>query len=164
MLNKEKCVKYSKYSVLAAAAFTTASCGNARLVRGYVFDTELADAITPGVDNRQSVQSTLGTPTVRSTFSSNVWYYVSTTVRVRPVFWPEPKAHRVLAVAFNDNGIVDNVENFDLSHIQDIDPVGGKTETRGRNIGFFQQIFGSIGRFGGQAPVGAPNGGGPNGS
>ncbi len=146
-----------------AAGLALSACGNGRMVRGYVFDKQLADAIQPGVDNRQSVESTLGTPTVRAAFDENRWYYVSTTVRVRPVFWPDPKEHRVMAVAFNDKGVVTDVENFDLSHMRSVDPVGDKTPTRGRDLNFFQQIFGNVGRFSGSAPVGSGPTRGPNG-
>ncbi|MEX0298232.1 MAG: outer membrane protein assembly factor BamE [Kordiimonas sp.] len=146
-----------------AAGLATTACGNGRAIRGYIFDKELADAIMPGVDNRQSVQSTLGTPSVSATFSEDTWYYVSTTVRVRPVFWPDAKEHRVLAISFNESGVVDNVDNYDLSHMRTIDPVGDKTPTRGRKMSFFEQIFGSVGRFSGQAPVGSQGGTGPNG-
>ena len=146
------------------AGLALSACGNTRMTRGYVFDTELADAIQPGVDNRQSVEATLGTPTVRRAFDDNNWYYVSTTVRIRPVFWPDAKAHRVLAVAFNDRGVVSDVENFDMSDMREVDPVGDKTPTKGRNLGFFQQIFGGVGRFAGSSPVGSQGGGrGPNG-
>tara|TARA_R110002096_G_scaffold126381_5_gene273203 strand:+ start:98 stop:595 length:498 start_codon:yes stop_codon:yes gene_type:complete len=146
-----------------AAGLATTACGNGRAIRGYIFDKELADAIMPGVDNRQSVQSTLGTPSVSATFSEDTWYYVSTTVRVRPVFWPDAKEHRVLAISFNESGVVDNVDNYDLSHMRTIDPSGDRTPTRGRNLSLFQQIFGSVGRFSGQAPVGSQGGTGPNG-
>ena len=146
-----------------AAGISLSACGNGRMVRGYVFDKELAGSIQAGVDNRQSVESTLGTPTIRASFDDNKWYYVSTTVRVRPVFWPDPKEHRVMAIAFNENGIVSDVENFDLSAMRNVDPVNDKTPTRGRNLNFFQQIFGSVGRFSGQAPVGSGESRGPNG-
>lgn len=137
-----------------AVGLSLSACGNARMTRGYIFDKELADAIQPGVDNRMSVESTLGSPTVRATFDDNVWYYVSTTVRVRPVFWPDPKVHRVMAVAFNDQGVVADIKNYDLSDMRTVEPVDDKTPTRGRNLGFFQQVFGTVGRFGGAAPVG----------
>lgn len=155
--------KTASVAMCIALGLATTACGNGRAVRGYIFDKELADAIMPGVDNRQSVKSTLGTPSVSGTFTDNTWYYVSTTVRVRPVFWPDPKQHRVLAISFNDSGVVENVGNYDLSHMRKIDPVGDKTPTYGREMGFFQQIFGNVGRFSGQAPVGSQGGPGPNG-
>lgn len=150
-------------TLLVATSLTVAACGNGRAIRGYVFDTELADAILPGVDNRQSVQSTLGTPTVSATFNDDTWYYVSTVVRIRPVFWPDAKEHRVMAVNFNEQGVVENIENFDLSLMVQVNPVDDKTPTKGRKLNLFQQIFGNVGRFAGQAPVGSGDGRGPNG-
>lgn len=141
-----------KLSLVAGTMFATTACGNSREIRGYVFDKELADAILPGVDNRDSVLTTLGNPTMRGTFDQTTWYYVSTKVRVRPVFWPDAKEHRVLIVGFNDRGIVDTVNNLDLSDMREVVTVKDKTATRGREQNFFEQIFGSIGRFGGAGP------------
>lgn len=152
-----------KVGLLTSVVLTTAACGNRREVRGYVFDKELADAIQPGVDNRTSVLSTLGTPTMKATFDEGTWYYVSTTVRVRPVYWPDAKDHRVLVVAFNDSGVVSDVNNLGIDDMRDVDSVGDKTPTKGRKLSLFEQIFGSIGRFAGQAPVGSGERRGPNG-
>jgi len=163
----DRLIKSSKKSITAAlliaATLSVAACGNGRAVRGYVFDKELADAILPGVDNRQSVQSTLGTPSVSATFSDDTWYYVSTVVRIRPVFWPDAKIHRVMAVSFNEQGVVANIENYDMSNMVAINPVSDKTPTKGRKLNMFQQIFGNVGRFSGQAPVGSGESRGPNG-
>lgn len=155
--------KILKYTLIAGTVLTTSACGNGRAMRGYVFDTELADAIQPGVDNRASVETTLGTPTMKATFDDKTWYYISTTVRIRPIFWPDAKAHRVLAVSFNDSGVVSDVNNLGLDDRREVKHVTDKTATKGRKLSFFEQIFGSIGRFGGQAPVGADGGAGPNG-
>lgn len=154
-----------KLSLIATAALATSACGNSRAVRGYVFDKELADAIQPGVDNRLSVESTLGTPTMTGSFDQSTWYYVSTTVRVRPVFWPDAKDHRVLVVAFNDRGVVSTVNNLGLEDMREVSSVSDKTPTRGRKTNFFEQIFGSIGRFGGAGPgqQGGQGGGTPRG-
>ncbi len=142
-----------------------AACGNTQMNRGYVFDKELADAISPGIDNRASVQSTLGSPTVAGTFSDDIWYYIATRVRVRPVFWPDAKSHRVLAVKFSDAGVVEAVDNYTLADMRRVNPINDQTPTLGRDLNFFEQIFMNVGRFSGSAPVGSQGGGGtgPNG-
>lgn len=152
-----------KTAVIVSAGLALSACGDGRALRGYVFDPELADAIQPGVDNRLSVESTLGTPTIRATFDDATWYYVSTQVRIRPVFWPDPKEHRVLVVGFNDRGVVASVNNLGLEDMQEVEAVGDKTPTKGRRLNLFEQVFGSIGRFSGQAPVGTTDNRGPNG-
>ncbi len=160
-MKRRSFVSLVKIGLVSATALTTTACGNGSAVRGYVFDTELADAIQPGVDNRTSVETTLGTPTMRASFDEATWYYVSTTVRVRPVFWPDAKKHRVLVVAFNDRGVVSSVNNLGLDDMREVDSVGDKTPTRGRKVSLFEQIFGSIGRFGGGAPGQQQGGQGP---
>lgn len=152
-----------KVGLIGAAALSVSACGNGRAVRGYVFDKELANAIQPGVDNRISVETTLGTPTMMASFDPSTWYYVSTTVRVRPVFWPDAKEHRVLVVAFNDQGVVSSVDNLGLDDMRQVDSVSDKTLTRGRKTNLFEQIFGAIGRFGGGAPPGQGGGQAPRG-
>lgn len=158
--------KHAALGFCVAASIAVSACGNARDNRGYFFDKELADAIAPGVDNRQSVNSTLGSPTIPALFDDKTWYYVSSRMRVRPIFWPETVDHRVLAITFNDRGVVENVNNLDMTAIREINPAPGKTPTKGRNLNFFQQLFGTVGTVSGQqGPNGSNNGNptGPNG-
>ena len=151
-------------SLIALAAVSLSACGGGQANRGYIFDDELAAAITPGIDNRQSVEATLGTATIQSTFDENTWYYVSTRVRVRPVFWPDAQKHRVMAINFNEKGVVAGITEYDMSHMKQITPVAGKTETKGRKLNLFQQLFMNIGRFSQGGPgVGANGGSMPNG-
>jgi len=49
--------------------------------KGYVLDKELASAIQVGVDNKASVEKTLGLPTFTGTFDQNDWYYVARETR-----------------------------------------------------------------------------------
>lgn len=134
------------------------ACTSGQQARGYIFDQQLADAILPGVDNRQSVAATLGMPTIAGSFDENKWYYVSTLVNIRPVYWPKAQNHRVLAVSFNDKGVVSDISNYGLSDRREIIPVEDITPTRGRDLNIFQQLFSNIGRF-----AGGPAGGGPQG-
>lgn len=151
-----------KLLLTVGLALAVTACGNGRSIRGYVFDKELSDAIQPGVDNQISVQATLGTPTIASQFDNKTWYYVSTQVRVRPIYWPDPKEHRVMAISFADNGVVSEINNYDLDDMRKVNPVADKTPTRGRNLNFFQQLFSGIGSFGGAPTQGPSQGRGGN--
>ncbi|MEM9878795.1 MAG: outer membrane protein assembly factor BamE, partial [Pseudomonadota bacterium] len=75
-------------------------------------------------------------------------------------FTPKPTEHKVMAVYFDDRDNVDRVEYFGIEDVAAVDLQGDKTPTRGREMGFFEQLFGNIGRFSG-APVGAGQGGPP---
>lgn len=157
--------KISKTLLAAVALSAVAGCANKDSYRGYMFDPALADAILPGIDNRVSVESTLGSPTLESTFDENVWYYVNRVDRNRSLYWPEAKSRKIMLVRFNGQGTVSEVTNYDLSSARDIDPVNDKTRSRGSELNFFQELFMNVGRFVGAqgGPQGA-NGPGPNGS
>ena len=64
------------------ALLTAASLGLVALVggcssitdhRGYIIDQALVDAVQPGIDNRQSVEKTLGRPTFARQLGAEDW-------------------------------------------------------------------------------------------
>jgi outer membrane protein assembly factor BamE (lipoprotein component of BamABCDE complex) len=150
--------------ILAAIAVAATSSGCAQLKgrQGYVSDPVLTDAIAPGVDNRESVEKTLGRPTFVGQFSDNEYYYVSRETRQLAFANPRPVAQQVLRVRFDPAGNVVAVDRTGLDLVSKISPEGDKTPTLGRERSFFQDIFGNIGAVG--APgAGAPGGGGNTG-
>lgn len=159
--------KMLKGAVIALTVSTLlAGCGKSRSVRGYYFDPLLSNDILPGVDNQLSVHSSLGSPTSQGAYDENTWYYISTRLRFRAVLRPERETRRVMAIRFDEKGVVSEVKNLDLAVAWNIEPNGDKTKTRGKELNFFQQLFMNVGRFAGagQQQQQGPNGPGPNGS
>lgn len=156
-------------SVLKIAAFAAltpmllAGCTSITDRRGYVMDEALTTAITPGLDNRQSVEGTLGQPSFASQFGPPVYYYISSTTEQRVFGLPQTEEHRVLKVAFDDSGSVTSVTNGGMEDVRKISPDGDETETMGRDRSFLEDLFGNIGTVGSMGGAGAPAGG-PNGS
>ena len=54
-----------------ALALATSGCTQLKGRQGYVADPALTQAITPGVDNRESVEKTLGRPTFVGQFGTD---------------------------------------------------------------------------------------------
>ncbi|GGD50910.1 outer membrane protein assembly factor BamE [Croceicoccus pelagius] len=156
-------------SVLKIAAFAAltpmllAGCTSIKDRRGYVMDQALTTAITPGLDNRQSVEGTLGQPSFASQFGDPVYYYVSSTTEQRVFGQPEIEGHEVLKVAFDAAGNVSSVTTAGMDDVRDINPDGDKTPTLGRDRGFLEDLFGNIGAVG-AGGMGGGVGGGTNGS
>lgn len=139
-----------------AALLGAGGCTRVRGHQGYIVDQVLVDGIQPGVDNRDSVEATLGGPTFVGQFDANDWYYVSRQTRQLAFASPRPTAQTILHVRFNQAGTVTAVEKSGLEKVASISPMGDKTPTLGRHRGFFQELFGNIGA------VGVPGaGGGP---
>lgn len=129
-------------------AMTASGCAQLKGRQGYVVDPVLTTAITPGVDNRESVEKTLGRPTFVGQFSDNEYYYVSRETRQLAFARPRPVAQQVLRVRFDPMGNVVAVDKTGLELVSKISPEGDTTPTLGRHRSFFEDIFGNIGAVG----------------
>ncbi len=142
-----------------AAAVATGGCAKTQELQGYLVDETLVAAIQPGIDNRDSVQNTLGRPTFTGTFDQNDWYYVSRRTKNFAYNHPHVSAQTVLHVRFDSAGNVASVERKGMDQVVSIDPMNDKTPTLGRNKSLWDELFGNIGAVGapGQSPTGGPN-------
>jgi len=149
--------------IAAVAGLTLAGCTRIQDRQGYIADEELIAAVSPGVDNKASVEKTLGRPTFTSKWDANTWYYVARSTKQLAFLRPEPTAQDILKVTFDANGNVAAVaRDSTLTQIAQIEPVDDTTPVYGRDTGFFEDIFGNIGAVGaGGTGAGGPNGG-PN--
>jgi outer membrane protein assembly factor BamE (lipoprotein component of BamABCDE complex) len=133
-------------SALVGAVMLTGCVGlTTREHRGYVMDEQLTTGIQVGVDNKASVEKTLGLPTFQGTFDQNDWYYVGRDTRAFAFRNPRTTDQTVLRVRFDQAGNVASVEQTDEKLIASIRPSKDKTPTLGRERGFFQELFNNIG-------------------
>ena len=156
-------VKMVRIGVMVALAAFAAGCSSISDHRGYIGDEALVQAVQPGIDNKESVEGTLGRPTLTSQFGNEIWYYVSSTTMQKPFTTPKIRQHSVLTVKFDSAGNVVSADRSGIEQIAYIDPDGDSTPTLGKERGFLEDLFGNIGQvgsFGGNAPGGP----GPNGS
>lgn len=151
-----------RIGVVLAAATLVAGCNSIALHRGYLGDEVLVRSVQPGIDNRVSVERTLGQPSFTSQFGAPVWYYVSSTTTQAPFTTPKIAEHSVLAVHFDPAGNVANVERTGVDQVAYFNPDSDQTPTLGRERSFLEDLFGNIGQVG-AGGAGAPAGGGGGG-
>lgn len=134
-----------KLAMIIAAGLAVSACAGIRDHRGFVIDQALADGIQVGVDNKDSVQRTLGRPTFTGQFDPNDWYYVSRNTAQLAFRDPKVTEQTVLRVQFDQAGNVASVQKTGKELIARVDPSGDKTPTLGRQRSFFEELFGNIG-------------------
>lgn len=149
-------------ALVMVAGISTSGCSSIVSHRGYLADQSLVSAIQPGLDNRQSVQETLGRPSLISQYGDPVWYYISSTTGEKPFTRPRITDQNVLAIHFDANGNVARTDTLGTDQVARIDPDNSQTPTLGRERSFLQDLFGNIGQVGaaGAGPGGAGGGGG----
>src|SRR4051794_6261861 len=96
----------TKLSVAIAATAMLAGCAGVRAHKGAILDTQLASAIQPGVDNKDSVAKTLGQPTFAGQFTSNDWYYLSRDTSTFAFRNPRVTDQTLLHIRFDNAGNV----------------------------------------------------------
>jgi outer membrane protein assembly factor BamE (lipoprotein component of BamABCDE complex) len=153
-----------KLPLIAAALSMVliSGCTRIRAHQGYIADTILIDAIQAGVDNRESVEKTLGRPTFISQFGQQDWYYISRETKQLAFSTPSAATQMVLRVRFDAAGNVAGVDKAGMEKIAKVKPTGDKTPTMGRDRNFLEDLFGNIGAVG-AAGKGTQDGGTPNG-
>ena len=136
-----------------------AGCTPLRSHQGYIVDADLANAIQPGVDNRQSVLATLGTPSFASQFNQGDWYYVSRDSRNFAFNPPKPKEQLTIQISFDQAGNVSAIRRSGVEQVAAVKPYRKTTPTLGRERSFFSELFGNIGAVGAPGMGGAGGGG-----
>ena len=151
--------------VLGLALATLAGCNLPVNERGNLPKADLLAQIKPGVTDKNSVKSLLGTPSSIATFDGDTWYYISKEEKQIAFLRPEVLNQQVYVVHFNDKGIVTEVSHKGLDDAHNVTPNPDATPAPGREFTFLEQLIGNFGKFnsggsGGSTP-GGPNTGGP---
>ena len=134
-----------KVATVLLGATLLAGCIGTRDHRGAVLDSELISAVTVGVDNKESVERTLGRPSFTGSFNENDWYYVSRDTKSYAFRNPRVIDQTVLHVSFDKAGNVAAVRTTGAEQIAKINPVKDRTPTHGRKRTLWDDLFGNIG-------------------
>lgn len=138
-----------RFSLVIALVAALAACAARREVRGnYLTDSQLAK-IKVGTSDRKEVMHVFGPPSTEGTFDQHVWYYIGRQTEQWAFLDPKVLDQRVLAVYFNDKGVVQHIERYSYADARHVDIVARETPTSGHKIGFFEQILGNLGILGG---------------
>jgi outer membrane protein assembly factor BamE (lipoprotein component of BamABCDE complex) len=131
----------------ALVALALAACQPTIDQRGNLPDKgKLAD-IEPGVTTKEMVSQILGTPSSVSTFGDKTWYYISRRTEQTSFFEPVVLDQQVVVVAFDDGGVVRDVQHLSLADSRPVDPSVRETPSAGKELGFVEQLVGNLGKF-----------------
>jgi outer membrane protein assembly factor BamE (lipoprotein component of BamABCDE complex) len=134
-------------SVSLILALTATACSPRIDQRGNKPDEEQVVQINPGVDDKNRVAELIGTPSTISTFDDRTWYYISKRTETTAFFDPEVMDQEVLAINFDENGVVQNMRVYGQEDGRTIAYVDRTTPTEGNELTIMQQLLGNLGRF-----------------
>ena len=143
---------------LAFGAGVLGACSPVVKTFGHKPDEERVAELRPGQHDRDDVAEILGPPSSIASFKPETWFYISKRTERTAFLATELKEAEVVALTFNDRGILHEVKTVDKDARKDISPVERKTPTSGYEMGVIEQLIGNFGRFneGGTSAAGAP--------
>src|SRR5512147_868008 len=130
-----------------AVAVSLAGCTPRIDQRGNKPDEDQVVQINPGVDDKNRVAELIGTPSAISTFDDRTWYYISKRTETTAFFDPDVVDQEILAIAFDEGGIVESMRVYGQEDGRTIAYVDRTTPTEGNELTIMQQLLGNLGRF-----------------
>lgn len=115
---------------------------------GYIPPEEELAEIAVGVDTKASVEDSVGPPSSGGVLDNSGYYYVRSRMRTIGFAAPQVIEREVLAISFDSNGVVSNIERFGLEDGRVVPITRRVTETSVDNRSFVRRLLGNIGRVG----------------
>lgn len=135
-----------RFIPIAYVGFCLSACAPTTYQRGNVLPNTNWDAIQIGMAKEQLIEA-FGSPTSRSSFGPETWYYMQMNKQSVAFLRPEITDQKVVAISFDSVGHVEQVKHYALADRQNVAIVEDQTHTEGHSIGFLEQALGNIGRF-----------------
>ncbi len=139
--------KAKKTLAVTASIIVLAGCSPTYKFHGYApSEDEMADVII-GADTRETVEEIIGKPSSAGVLEDGNWYYVATKMEHRTYKAAKPVSREMVAVSFDEDGVVSNVERFGLEDGRVVTLSRRVTDLPVKGPSAISQILGNIGNF-----------------
>jgi outer membrane protein assembly factor BamE (lipoprotein component of BamABCDE complex) len=124
-----------------------AACSPVYRNHGYVPAEDELALVEVGVDTRETVGQKIGRPSTSGLLNDEGWFYVQSRYEHRGPRQPREIERQVLAVTFNEAGVVENIARYGLEDGKVVQISRRVTETNIKGIGLIEQLLGNFGQI-----------------
>lgn len=136
-----------RLAIMGLLMVVIAACSPVYRNHGYVpNDDELAQ-IEVGRDTRETLAPLIGRPSAAALLNDEGWYYVQSRWKHSGARPPKEIERQVVAITFDDKGVVENVERFGLEGGKVVALSRRVTTSNIKGVSFLRQLLGSLGNF-----------------
>ena len=136
-----------KRAVMVVCLLALAACTAIYRNHGYIPRDEDLAKVVVGQSTTETVGRDVGRPSSTGLLTGGAWYYVGSRFRHYAGRAPQEVDRQVVAISFDDKGVVENVERFGLEKGQVVVISRRVTESGVKGVGLVRQILGNIGNF-----------------
>lgn len=135
-------------AVVVAAALAAGACTPTVAYNGFQARDEKPSSMKVGEDTKSTVLSKLGSPSSRSAFGDDTWFYISQISSKSSYHKAQIDKRDVVEIGFDKDEKVAAVKTYTLKDGFKIAYDTRATPTRGRQLNWVEQILGTVGRGG----------------
>ena len=128
-------------------ALLNLACTPIKTVSGYVPLSADIEELRVGASSKKEVLDRLGEPLSFNQEESDFLLYVQQEVETLAFFRPRVTERKVVKLTFDDFAILSDVDYSGVSDSKPLQLEKKITESEGRKLTFWQQIFGNFGNF-----------------
>jgi len=122
------------------------SCSTVVENRGYIFNPEIQEKISQGMDKSEII-SLLGTPSTVSESTGLKYYYISNKFFKYAFLNPQEIERTIQVISFDENENVKDIEEYTLKDGRIIVYNNDKTIPKGTEATIIQDLFDNTGRY-----------------
>lgn len=135
------------FAAIGLLAMPLGACTANVAAHGHRLDVAALAQVEPGRSSQRDVVQLLGSPSSLATFDNHTWYYISQRTERRSFYQERIVEQDVVAIRFDDQGLVSQIDRHGLDEANEIDMVDRETPTAGNELTILEQFVGNIGRF-----------------
>ena len=139
--------RIKKWVALIGSMGVLAGCVSIVDSRGHSTDEADFKQVIIGQSREDDVAAILGTPSTRSTYGDNSWYYISEKIETVGMLPPAVTDQQIVAVRFDANHVVTAIDHYTIADAKNVQNVSKTTPTEGHDFSVMEQLFGNFGRF-----------------
>ena len=124
-----------------------ASCSPIVNTRGHTHEADDFKQIVVGQSHADDVAAVLGTPTSKSSFGDETWYYITVKKETNGILAPEVTEQSVTAIRFDAAHTVADIAEYKKEQGKPVELVSQTTPSEGHSVTFMEQMLGNFGRF-----------------
>lgn len=145
--NTHKFAQVVRAGVLGLTVSAVAACTATYRKHGYVPSSDDLAELVVGVDTRDTVAEAVGVPGSAGVLNDTGYYYVSSRIRHYGAAKPKVVSRELVAISFDQSGVVKNIERFGLEDGQVIPLERRVTSSGVEKSSFLRQLLGNLGNF-----------------
>ncbi|MFV0322228.1 MAG: outer membrane protein assembly factor BamE [Alphaproteobacteria bacterium] len=137
--------RIAQASLVVVTLVSLSGCFTERGFSGHIVESKNVDLIKVGKTSKADVYDILGSPSSKGSFDRDIWYYVGDYRSQTAFMDPKVQNRQVVAIHFNKNEVVSEIERKTLSDGEKVKVVNSKTQSYGTQKGVLEELFGHVG-------------------